>query len=93
MLSPAPRYTKYNSFSGTQITARKKGNTMEYSAEVTKHQGSSRDWCGLTEHVGEWGEKSKRQKRIYNMLFLIKKEEQRKNYLYEQKETGRKPKD
>lgn len=63
MLSPAPGYTKYSSFSGTQTTARKKGNTMEYSAEVTKHQGSSRDWCGLTELVGELGGKKQKAKK------------------------------
>lgn len=65
---------------------------MEYSAEVTKHQGSSGDWCGLTELVGEWGEKSKRQKRICNMLFLMKKKSKEKTTYVSKKKQEENPK-
>lgn len=52
---------------------------MEYSAAMTKHQGSSMDWCGLMEHVGKWGEKKQNAKEDLEYATSYEEEEQIRN--------------
>lgn len=71
---------------------------MEYSAAVTKHQGSSMDWCGLTEHAGKGGGGRERNaKEDLEYATSYEEEEQIRNNSFEKKtknkNMGGKPKD